>query len=530
MDASHPFATHVAVNNGKIVGLGDKEIVSLFPDFKVITEFKNKTILPGFVEGHAHAMAGQDGLAPYVGYFDRPSPEGKTLKGIKSMKEIIEYLSSIEKKMAPGVPLVAMGFDPIYFDGLTVDRHTLDKISTTRSVYLLHVSGHLATVNTKGIEALPQEALKSTPGVTKDNEGHPTGEMREVKALGLVFAALGKVFLGLTNSDIIFPRYIELARKAGVTTITEMGVDVYLDDPKEINKLIKLTQKSPVRIVPMYFVPTSTKKPEQIPSYVKSLEKFNTEKLRFGLVKLMADGSIQGYSARVKKPYINGVKNGIWNQDPKTLKKFAKLFHKANITMHCHCNGDEASEAFIKAVAEAEKEKSWKDARHTMQHTQMADEKQYAKMKKLNMCANIFTNHIYYWGDQHVAKTIGKERAMKMNAANTALSLGVPFSMHCDASVTPINPLFNIWTAVNRVTASGKVLGPDERISVADALYAMTLGSAYLLRLEKEIGSITIGKMADFVVLDKDPYTVDPMEIKDIGVVTTISSGEITSA
>jgi predicted amidohydrolase YtcJ len=158
----------------------------------------------------------------------------------------------------------------------------------------------------------------------------------------------------------------------------------------------------------------------------------------------------------------------------------------------------------------------------------MVDEIQFKEMKALGMCANIFTNHIYYWGDQHAAKTVGLERAVKMNATKTALDLGVPFSLHCDASVTPIAPLFNAWTAVNRVTASGKTFREDLKISVAEALYAMTMGTAYLLKLEEEIGSITVGKKADFVILGEDPYTSDPMHLKDISVITTVFAGQIT--
>lgn len=528
MDASHPFASHIAVEDGKIVGVGDSEVRTLFPEFEVHENFKDYTILPGFIEGHAHAVAGQDGLGAYVGYFDRPSPDGTTLKGLKSMDEIVIYLSEYEKSLPANDPLIATGFDPIYFEGERPAASALDKISTTRMVFLMHASGHLITVNTKVIDAIPQDKL-NTPGIVKGSDGKPTGELQEIAAMSVAFGILGEAFLKFTDLKVLFPRYIKLAQMAGVTTITEMGVDVNLDDPKTIDLLVELTTNSPVRVVPMYFVPTSTKKPEEMPDYIKSLETKNTDKLRFGLVKFMADGSIQGYTARLRQPYVTGVQNGIWNMDPEKIRLCTRLFNDAELSINCHCNGDEASDVFINAVVDALRIHPWTDNRHTIQHAQMVDEDQFKTMKSLGMGANIFTNHIYYWGDQHVAKTIGPERAKKMDAANTALTLGVPFSLHCDASVTPIAPLFNIWTAVDRLTASGVVLGEQERIPVEDALYAMTMGTAYLLRLEKEIGSVTIGKKADFVVLEKDPYTVNPMELKDIKVITTVSGGEISN-
>ncbi|MBP9718946.1 MAG: amidohydrolase [Candidatus Levybacteria bacterium] len=528
MDASHPFATHVAVENGKIVGIGDSEMKELFSDAILDETFKDQVILPGFVEGHAHMVAGQDGLAAYVGYFDRPSPEGTILKGLKSMDEIITYLKTCDAKLSPDEPLIATGFDPIYFEGKRVERYDLDKITTERMIFLMHASGHLITTNSKAIEAIPADKLASTQGVAKDDQGKPTGELQEIQAMSLAFALLGASFLKFTDPKVLFPRFVALAQRAGVTTITEMGVDINLDDPRSIEELSSLTEHVSLRVVPMYFVPTSTKKIEDMPAYVQSLVAKNTDRLRFGLVKFMADGSIQGYTARLKAPYITGVENGIWNMDPEKIQLCTKAFHDAGLSIHCHCNGDEASEVFIAAVKDAIAQKPWPDNRHIIQHGQMIDEAQFQDMKKLGMGANLFTNHIYFWGDQHVAKTIGLARAEKMDAANTALSLGVPFSLHCDASVTPIAPLFNAWTAVNRVTASGKVLGEAEKISVADALYAMTMGSAYLLRMENEIGSIMVGKKADFVVLGEDPYEIDPMKLKDIPVITTIFTGENT--
>lgn len=528
MEASHPYATHVAVDGDKIVGLGNEEVKLIFPDFELDTNFSSNVILPGFVEGHAHMVAGQDGLAPYVGFFDRPSPEGVVLKGLKSMEEVISYLQEEDKKLPEGAPLIAIGFDPIYFDSPRPTKIDLDKVSTKRMVMLNHVSGHLITVNSKVVDAIPADKL-STQGVAKGDDGKPTGELQEIGAMSIAFGLMGAEFAKFTDPKILFPRYMKLAQMAGVTTITEMGVDIQLDDPQAVDLLLELTTNAPVRLVPMYFVPTTTKKPEEIPDYVKSLISKNTDKLRFGHIKMMADGSIQGYTARIKMPYVNGVKNGLWNQDPETLTMYMKLFNQAELQVNCHCNGDEASEAFIAACKTALESHPWKKNRHTIQHGQMIDEAQFKDMKKLGMCANLFTNHLYYWGDQHASKTLGLARASRMNAAKLALDIGVPFSLHCDASVTPIAPLFNAWSAVNRVTATGKVLGEDLKISVEDALYAVTLGTAYLLRMEDEIGSIKVGKKADFVVLKEDPLSVDPMKLKDIEIVTTVLGGQVNN-
>ena len=149
------------------------------------------------------------------------------------------------------------------------------------------------------------------------------------------------------------------------------------------------------------------------------------------------------------------------------------------------------------------------------------------RMAAMGMCANVFANHTYYWGDQHVTDTVGPDRAARMNSARTALDLGVPLSMHSDAPVTPLGPLHVAWSAVNRRTSTGFTLGPDERISVTEALRAVTLGAAHQLHMDDEIGSLSPRKWADVAILDEDPFEVDPMALKDVPVAGTMLAGRI---
>ncbi|MEO7010677.1 MAG: amidohydrolase family protein, partial [Caldimonas sp.] len=165
------------------------------------------------------------------------------------------------------------------------------------------------------------------------------------------------------------------------------------------------------------------------------------------------------------------------------------------------------------------------DHRHTLQHCQMADAAQFRRMAKLGICANLFANHIYYWGDAHHALTMGPDRAERMDACATALAHDVPLAIHSDAPITPLGPMFTAWCAVNRLTSSGRVLGASERISVADALRAITLGAAYTLRLDDRVGSIEIGKYADFCVLDEDPLAAKPEALKDLRIAGTVLGG-----
>jgi len=151
-------------------------------------------------------------------------------------------------------------------------------------------------------------------------------------------------------------------------------------------------------------------------------------------------------------------------------------------------------------------------------------------MSALGMNANIFSNHIFYWGDQHAAKTVGEDRAAAMDACATAERENVKFSIHSDSPITPMSQLHTMWCAVNRKTASGRILGPDERISIHKALQACTIDAAHQLQLDNEIGSLEVGKLADLSVLSSDPYEVPPDELKDIQVWGTMVGGVVHKA
>ena len=200
------------------------------------------------------------------------------------------------------------------------------------------------------------------------------------------------------------------------------------------------------------------------------------------------------------------------------------------VQVHTHTNGDEATELVLDCVEEALRVHPAPDHRFTLQHCQLADAAQFRRMKALGMCVNLFPNHHFYWGDQHYAITVGPERAERMNACGTALRTGVPMAIHSDAPVTPLGPLFTAWCAVNRLTATGRTLGENERIGVEDALRTITLGAAYTLKLDGEIGSIECGKRADFTVLEDDPRTIGGANLNDVRIWGTVLGGRVFDA
>ena len=523
MNASRPHATHVAVRDGRILGAGSLEDMEQWAPYTLTDDFADKILVPGFVEGHAHAMEGGIWDFPYVGYEDRWDPSGRRWEGAQSLDAVIAALTAAEARLDDAeTPLFAWGFDPIYFGEARMNATQLDSVSTTRPIIVLHSNGHLLNVNSRLMDMAGITADTNVYGVLKDDNGKPTGELMEMAAKYMAYRQTGNPFFGGIKTPSLL-RYAESAVNCGVTTATDLFASF---NEESLAAYVEASQTPGYALRLMPALNTIEQSIDEGIALAKRALQDNNDRLHHRLCKVMTDGSIQGFTARMKWPgYHNGKPNGLWNLDPDTLGELVLEYHKAGLHLHIHTNGDEASELMLDALEAAQLACPRPDHRHTLQHCQMADASQFRRMAKLGACVNLFANHIYSWGDQHAAITMGPDRANRMDAAATAQREGVHFSIHSDAPVTPMAPLFTAWCAVNRQTRTGTVLGPEEQISAEDALYAITLGAAYTLHMDHLVGSIEPGKYADFAVLEDSPLQVSPDAIRDIGVWGTISGG-----
>ncbi len=530
LNPSRPEATHVAVRDGRILGVGALEDLAGWGPVEVDDRFADRVLMPGLVEGHSHLMAGTFWRFTYCGYFDVRDPQGRTVAGSPSLEAVVSALSARAAAMEDLVaPLVGWGFDPIYFGQRRCNRHDLDRVGGTRPVGVMHASGHILNVNTA---ALDQAGLLRTgidhPGIPLGPDGLPTGELKGPDAMGPALGVVGlnRSFLG--GDEFGIRAFGQLAVRAGVTTATDLAATL---GDGEVDELLRVTGEDtyPLRIVPLLRLIGMT--PAGAVQRALALQPRSTEQLRLGRIKVVADGSIQGFSARLRWPgYYNGAPNGLWYTPPETVRQAYALALAQGVQIHTHTNGDEATEMVLDQLEAVLRTQPGPDHRFILQHCQLADAAQFRRMKALGMGVNLFANHHFYWGDQHRDVTVGPERAERMNACRTALDTGVPFSIHSDAPITPLAPLFTAWCAVNRITASGRVLGATQRISVMDALRAVTLGAAWTLKLDGEIGSIECGKRADFCVLEDDPTEVGSERLKDVRVWGTVQGGRVFPA
>lgn len=519
MEADLPVATHIAVDDGRVLAVGHAADAQGW-GYPIDERYAQHVILPGFVEAHGHLVTGGIWDFVCVGAHERRHPAGHSVAGIRENDAVVARLRS--EAPAQGA-VIGWGLDPIFIPPPRLSSRDLDQVATDRPVAILHSNLHAMTVNGFVLDLVQYGRDSDVPGIVRDAEGAPTGELREFAAMFPVMRRLGIDFSGLANSERALERYGRLAIQSGVTTITDLLNDLP-DAAVTMMQAYTNAEDCPIRL--SVALNALGGKPEEIVAKARSLALLSTDRLRLGSVKLMTDGSIQAFTAQLKPPgYHRSEGDPMWNVAPDQLERLIDVLHGARLRMHIHTNGDLAIEVAIGALEKAVIAHPEWDHRHTLQHFQMAEQAHIRRLKAIGGAANIFANHVYYFGDQHHDITLGPERAARIDPCGSALAHGLPIAIHSDTPVTPLAPLFSAGCAINRRTESGRLLGRDERIGRMDALRAITVGAAWTLKMDHEVGSIAAGKQADFAILADDPLEVDPESIGEIRVAGTVSGG-----
>jgi predicted amidohydrolase YtcJ len=532
LDPGTPAAEAVAVMNGKILGAGTLDEVRGWitnQEFEVDRRFQDAVIVPGFIEAHMHPQfTGVLWQGVYVGRFDRAAPDGTPIKGLETKQAVIERLRDAAAKIpADGRWLVAWGYQPEFYGDSPLTRADLDPISNGHPIFIENLSMHIYYANSKAFEIAGITDNTEIAGIVK-KDGKPTGEVQEIEAALTFVAKLPP----LDSKTLLKATWDagKLAHRVGVTTFADLSFGT-LPGGYQAYQTVAADPDFPVRIVlnPLIDIFREGEIAEKGGlDYLAEMHKHDTDRLSFGGVKFVVDGSIQGYTALIQWPgYYKTFANGVANISQEDLNKWVLEVHKRGFQAVIHTNGNQATEMALLSLTAAQQQHPQLATRHRLEHNQFATQDQLVRMKQLGVATNLFTNHIYFWGDLHYSIFLGPDRARGMDPAGSAQRMGIHFSLHSDASVTPVDPLFSMWTATARKTMSGRVLGEDERISVPQALHAVTLGAAYLLGQDDKKGSIKAGKLADFTILDRNPLEVaSPDELKDIKVLGTVMGGK----
>jgi len=518
MDDEGLVATGLAIEGDTIVEvLQDGDVERWLPDADEVVDLEGRTVVPGFIEPHGHFPgAGLSAVAA-----DLNSPPIGTVETIADAIEAVRALDHTR----PGTGwLIGFGYDDtMVAEKRHLTTQDLDQVSTTRPVMVMHISGHMVSVNSLALERYGIDADTPDPDggeVRKDPKtGQPTGLLLETAGRPMMLDALG--FSPFEQVAVV---------RSAVRTYAKQGFTTVQNGLATEEQLEGMSVGTKIGLIPLRVVawPAEELALEAIESG-RDLTAYATDRMTVGAVKLVGDGSIQGYTGYLTAPYYvlgdhpDGYR-GYPNIDEATMRDHVKRLHCAGHQIAVHGNGDAAIDQFLDAWEEALRACPSEDRRPILVHAQMSRPDQLERMKELGVTPTFFSAHVYYWGDRHRDVFLGPERAARISPAASAASLGLRFTTHLDTPVVPIDSRLQLWSPVARQTSSGASLGPDERISVEQSLRAMTSDAAWQAHLEDQIGSIEPGKKADLVVLSANP--LDPSaDLRAIDVERTVVGG-----
>jgi len=523
---SAQYAEALVVQDGKILFVGTKEeaLKSAGSGYSTI-DLKGQTMLPGFIDAHGHVFAsGIQALAANL----LPPPDGKGAAIPELVILTKEWMSKNQKIIDKIGWIVGFGYDDAELKEKRPPLATeLDEISKDIPIMLLHQSGHSATLNTKGLELAGINANSSDPkgGVIRRVKGSqtPDGTLEESAMFGPLFKVFAKIdSSGNTN---IVRAGIDSYIKFGFTTAQEGRASSVAC---ETMKKMAAANELPIDI---YAYPDIQ---NELTYMLKTGTQANyTNHFRIAGVKLSTDGSVQGKTAYLSKPYKvppPGAKKDYRGYsafpDAKEYDTLVDAAFKNNWQILTHCNGDAAMDMYIRAVRLAANRYGNNNRRSVMIHAQTVREDQLDSMKVLGIIPSFFGMHTFYWGDWHLNETLGKERAFHISPAMSALKRGMIFTEHHDAPVAFPDAFRILSATVNRVSRSGQVVGPDQRVPVYIALKSITAWAAFQAFEENLKGTLKEGKLADFVILNKNPLKVPPMDLSTLKVLATIKEGK----
>lgn len=499
----------MTTDNGLISDLGFNDNKPDSKEFESTLDLENGTLMTSFIDAHSHFSAN------VYNFIQADLTECKNFEDIKNVIKIYIEQNKVEKDDW----ITATGYDHNNLDEKDHPRKDfLDSISKTNPIVIHHKSGHVGVFNSAALDYLGVDEETKTPegGLIEKDEDGLTGYMEENAFMQNIKAS---PMPGMDDIESSIKKAEQRYLSYGITTVQE-GMMV-----KELIPLYDaIINKVDLNIDIVYYTGLEDRK-KVLDKFPKTSNDYNNN-VRFGGIKMFLDGSPQGKTAWLREPY-EGEENykGYGTMSDEEVYEGLKLAYLKKVQPLAHCNGDAAIQQYIDAVRMLKNEgKDLSPLKPVVIHAQLLGQDQVKEVAELGMIPSFFLAHVFHWGDVHI-ENLGVERASLISPAKSALECEIPFTLHQDSPVIPPNMIETLSCAVNRKTRKGVTLGESEKITIEEALKAITENSAYQYSELETKGTLEIGKKADFVVLSKNPLTISNDDINNIEVLNTIKNG-----
>ncbi len=533
MDDDQPRAEAVVSDDsGQIVFVGSLATArKQFPG-ALSHDLNGQTMIAGFIEQHLHPFLAALSLSIPVVAPEAWEIPGKTWPAATDAKTYFARLVEIEAAMEdPDEIFWSWGYNN-YFHG-DLNRSMLDEISTTRPIAVWHRSVHefflnsaaidRFSINQPDIDALGAEVMEQS----RIEDGHFFEAGALLYLLPIIFPELGNAERFQSGLE----QMVEMLHQNGVTAYNEPGAFI----PEPMIPLYESVLGADSTPMYSFFIPESQTPffaagPDGVLEAVQGMATTfgDNSKVRFfdGHAKMLADGAIVSQLMMMRDGYLDD-HHGEWIQPPDEIEAISKIFWEAGYQLHIHVNGDLGLDSVIAMLKRRQAEFPREDHRTTIVHFANSAEDQIEELVELGVIVSANPYYVTGFGERFGDVGLGAERAYAMARLGPVEDAGISVSFHSDMPIAPADPLFLAWSAVTRKSSSGKPLRPDLAMSVDGAMRAITIEAAYSWGMEDKLGSIAVGKVANFTILGENPYDVDPDHLKDIDVHATVFEGEL---
>lgn len=510
MDEQATIAQAICIENDTILYVGDNEHVLAYQDENTeLIDLKGQVMMPAFIDPHSHFF----GVANALNECD--------LTEATCFDDIVNMLQRFkeEKQIPKGEWILGRNYDQNFLkEKEHPTKDVLDRVSVEHKVCITHVSNHMGVANSLALQEKNVTSDMPDPAGGKigrmPGSQEPSGYLEENAFLNLMHSAANptaeSIVKNVQEAQKIYASY-------GITTVQDGMVAQPLFDILSMlakNNLLYLDVVGYADIVNCQHLIT----PENCTYH---------NHFRLGGYKIFLDGSPQGCTAWMSKPYENQKDYcGYPIYTNEQVETYAKIAVRDHQQLLCHANGDQASEQFIIAYERIHASNPESPLYHpVLVHCQLTRKDQLERMPALGMIPTFFVSHTYYWGDIHI-QNFGQERGSLISSVKTALDLQLPYTFHQDSPVVPCDMMKSVWCAVNRISRAGNEIGPSQKIDVYNALKGITIHGAIQYGEQDQKGSLEVGKQANMVLLSDNPLTIDPMKIDQIQVLETIQLGK----